>query len=601
VQQELITEIQRTSIWPVVVTVDGNISITEKSDFIDRDGSYIILIPDGNIKSLWAEINGLGLDGEHKFTRIWNSEARFVVAGEDEFSMSQKPDIFNYFSKFRIYNCIIVNQLQNVNDKEYSRTKKVNDVDTVMKLGVYSWFPYQSSDSCTEVNDITLLDSWVISAQGHFFKNTDLFPVKISNNLNRCPMKTVIRNCHWYFTTNYVYYNSNESVLRYIEGLEYNLLRFVLNQMNMTFVHVPTPEGFECEGGDNLMKNLIKGMYGKNIYIALGNVGLHYLMDSFIDSTNTYYMMGVRWYVPCSVKYPRWSSIFRILSVELWLVLIISIVIVAISTTLVGRYSCTSEPHGYKTLSSSLTKLWAIILGVAVSTIPRTPSLRSLFLTWVCFSLAFSTVFQSFLTTFLINSGYETPIQNMDELYTSGIKLAYPPGEHFIFENGDETVLPKVQRNHVNCSSFLTCWNWAKYQKNVSILLLDKFAEDNYASGVFVGENSEPLLCRLEDGVVYSFGQSMIMFHGDPLMRRVTEIIDRVVEAGLYNFWISLGMHMRKLLSRKIAIVHPLDGYYSFNLYHMQPAFYLLLMGWSLSALGCMVEVLYNHIFSKRM
>jgi len=59
VQQELIAEFQRTSIWPVVVTVDGNISIPEKSDFINRDGSYIILIPDGNIKGFKAQINSL--------------------------------------------------------------------------------------------------------------------------------------------------------------------------------------------------------------------------------------------------------------------------------------------------------------------------------------------------------------------------------------------------------------------------------------------------------------------------------------------------------------------------------------------------------------
>src|SRR5215475_13179339 len=56
VQQELIAEIHRTAIWPVVVTVDGNISKPNKTDFIDRDGSYIILIPDGNWKSLKDEI-----------------------------------------------------------------------------------------------------------------------------------------------------------------------------------------------------------------------------------------------------------------------------------------------------------------------------------------------------------------------------------------------------------------------------------------------------------------------------------------------------------------------------------------------------------------
>jgi len=217
----------------------------------------------------------------------------------------------------------------------------------------------------------------------------------------------------------------------------------------------------------------------------------------------------------------------------------------------------------------------------------------------VGFSLAFSTVFQVFLTTFLIDSGYKTPIQNMDELFVSGIKLAYLPSDSFIFEKGDEKEASNIKRSSVNCPSLDVCLDWAKYQKNVSILLLDKFAEDNYARGNFVGENSEPLVCRLEDGVVYSFGQGMVMFHGDPLLKRINEIIDRVVEAGLYSYWISLNMHFRKVLSRKIAIVHPFDGYYSFNLYHMQPAFYLLLMGWCISALCFMVEFLYVRILSK--
>ena len=158
VQEELIAEIHRTSIWPVVVTVDGNISIPDKTNIIDGDGSYIILTPDGNIRSFKAEINGLA-EGPHGYTRLWNSEARFVVAAANEFSMSQQIDIFDYFSKFRIYNCIIVSQEHDIIDKEYSRPIKVDDVDARMKLGVYTWFPYQSSDRCTEVNDITLLDS----------------------------------------------------------------------------------------------------------------------------------------------------------------------------------------------------------------------------------------------------------------------------------------------------------------------------------------------------------------------------------------------------------------------------------------------------------
>jgi hypothetical protein len=65
------------------------------------------------------------------------------------------------------------------------------------------------------------------------------------------------------------------------------------------------------------------------------------------------------------------------------------------------------------------------------------------------------------------------------------------------------------------------------------ILLNDKFSKDTYASGDFVGKNSERLVCMLEGGIVYTYGQSMFMFHGDPLMSRVTEIIDHVIQASL--------------------------------------------------------------------
>jgi hypothetical protein len=71
----------------------------------------------------------------------------------------------------------------------------------------------------------------------------------------------------------------------------------------------------------------------------------------------------------------------------------------------------------------------------------------------------------------------------------------------------------------VKCPSHLNCFEWAKYQKNVSILLVDISAEILYAIGEFVGDNSELLLCKLEDGVVFITGLTMLMFHGEPLMR----------------------------------------------------------------------------------
>jgi hypothetical protein len=187
----------------------------------------------------------------------------------------------------------------------------------------------------------------------------------------------------------------------------------------------------------------------------------------------------------------------------------------------------------------------------------------------------------------------------MEELFASGIKLAYVPAHSYIFKDGDEKEASNIQRNFANCTTLLVCVEWAKNQKNVSVLFSDHTAELSYAMGYSVGKNSELLLCSLKDGAVFHTGIVMIMLHGDPLLRRVNEIIGRVVEAGIYNYWYSLRINSLKLQFKKIAIVQPLDEYYSYNLHHMQPAFYFLLMGWCLSALCFMVEVLYNRVLRK--
>jgi hypothetical protein len=209
-------------------------------------------------------------------------------------------------------------------------------------------------------------------------------------------------------------------------------------------------------------------------------------------------------------------------------------------------------------------------------------------------------VFQAFLTTFLVDSGYKKPIQSKDEMYESGIKLYYQADYSFIFENGDETEALKVRRNLANCPSYTVCLEWARYHKNVSILFADVDAEVHNAEGNNLGENFELFICSLDDGVIFNSGLSMIMLQGDPLMRLVNEIIDHVVESGLFNCWISKAMNEYKVKAHRISLVHQLDEYYSFKLYHMQPAFYLLLIGLCLSVLCFMFELFYKSVLNKR-
>jgi hypothetical protein len=51
------------------------------------------------------------------------------VAGANKFSMSQQSDIFDYFSKFTIYNCVIISKEHKQIDKGYNRLLNVNNIN----------------------------------------------------------------------------------------------------------------------------------------------------------------------------------------------------------------------------------------------------------------------------------------------------------------------------------------------------------------------------------------------------------------------------------------------------------------------------------------
>jgi hypothetical protein len=109
--------------------------------------------------------------------------------------------------------------------------------------------------------------------KGHFTKNTDLFPGKISNSLNGCPMETLVIDGQFDFTTSYFNHtNSNGSVVRYVEGLEMDLLMVVLKQMNKSFLNVPLRECLEL-ATYSLWNYLVKVTFSKECYIVVGNVG----------------------------------------------------------------------------------------------------------------------------------------------------------------------------------------------------------------------------------------------------------------------------------------------------------------------------------------
>jgi hypothetical protein len=82
------------------------------------------------------------------------------------------------------------------------------------------------------------------------------------------------------------------------------------------------------------------------------------------------------------------------------------------------------EQYGYRIVLCSLQNVWCVFVGVSVPAMPRTYRMRALFMLFVWYSFAMSTIFQSFFVSFLVSLGYVSRISSLNDVNNSGLKYA---------------------------------------------------------------------------------------------------------------------------------------------------------------------------------
>jgi hypothetical protein len=182
-------------------------------------------------------------------------------------------------------------------------------------------------------------------------------------------------------------------------------------------------------------------------------------------------------------------------------------------------------------------------------------------------------------------------------MLASKIKYGYHPILDDMFNETDDVNSHIILENRVRCPDGKVCLKWAEDYKNISIILEDADVEEKYSNSSLMDENTKPLICPLDDGFTITVNIVMTMSVGDPLLERIDEIIQRIVEAGIFMQWKKSHFDKIKIRSGKIHSYSLLD-YYSFTLEHMQPAFYMLLMGFCVSTVILLLE-LANHLFKR--
>jgi len=160
------------------------------------------------------------------------------------------------------------------------------------------------------------------------------------------------------------------------------------------------------------------------------------------------------------------------------------------------------ESNSYTNIFSVMSNIISVVLSLSVRKHPHSAPLRLFFFCWLCYSIAISTVFQAYLTTFLIEPGYVEPIKTVEQMLASDMKFGFDKNFEIIFKDTQDSTDSTILKNAVRCTDYNTCLKWATDYQNISTILkvLNKLIQ--YALGHRADENNRTLACELEYGGV---------------------------------------------------------------------------------------------------
>lgn len=386
----LLKETHERGRWPLISCRDTN-DTTEGRESLDNECiSYIVFASCAEIKSKLLKLIS-SLDFRHMLMPSCNGRSRFIIAVENNCvatrSRRLSQQILSMLWIYKLANVVVVVQADGNSENELNVSTSIG-VGSLRHttLGLYTWFPYQDQHQCTEVKDVVLLDKWAMKGKGFLLRKSDLFPQKIGKRFNGCPLTAIARGFQ-----NMVEYKpsigrySDSSRPLHEDGWEIRLFKIIANSLNMTEKYLPSPSSFEIQ---NMFLEVAQSLiYGK-ADIVFGGVEsrARWAWQDYIDTTRSYFTRRIRWYVPCAFKHPRWNSIFRIFSRQLWFSVMISLAVISFSVALIAKLGGIYSKVSW-TVTSSFTCAWAMLLGVTAPALPRTGSVRVVFLAWLVFSL----------------------------------------------------------------------------------------------------------------------------------------------------------------------------------------------------------------------
>jgi hypothetical protein len=567
--------------WQIVTSFPDTITQkynTSLYDIYDKQKAYIIWMPN-ETSLLNRQLKIL-----RSYPNAWNSRARFVIVVDEVLPDPRHTakDILKELKHFNVFNVIVLTPSRGA----------------LRALDVYTWFPYQlPSGQCGHVKDAVILDQWIMEGSGRFLRNVSLFPSKIPRDLGGCCMRAAAVPQPPFVMSSDRQTNEG-NIGTYDEGSVVRLFLFIAEVMNMSVTITATEDKiyvWPTKLPNGTWTSALGDIDNKKADIAFSELLLNLDRLVYFDTTSIYSFSGLAWIVPCAKPFERWSSIIRVFSISMWSLLFVSIIIcTGFMYFLTKCHSNITENVGpYRNISDCFYNVLAVYLAISVPKIPNTGHLKIYFIMLVWYCLAVNTVFQAFVTSYLTDPGFHKQISSVEDVIASGLEYGFYPRMRVLLPDASDWRFRKILSCRLPCYDS-SCIDRV-IEKNDFATIGDSTHAEYIKTYVPYDKNGKSTLCTFTQESTTK-PMAMYLEKGHLLTENINRIIDIAVVSGLYYFWFKNIMDTSRIKAAVVETPIITDDYTVLLLTHLQGVFYLLELGYCLSFLTILGELLYNKL-----
>ncbi|KAJ9580364.1 hypothetical protein L9F63_003999 [Diploptera punctata] len=301
-----------------------------------------------------------------------------------------------------------------------------------------------------------------------------------------------------------------------------------------------------------------------------------------------------KYIVPCPRPMTKTQKIMALFSLGTWTSILLSLIIVSSLFWLMSNIPIRkSNFTGFNLLAQCFSAAWSVLLGVSVPQMPFSLQTRCLFIIYVWYCFAISTVFQAFFTSFLVEPGYEIQLKNLDDVIRAGLVF----GSYNIMElvKAIFQFYEMDQFNYMLYDDIEECVRNVMFERNTFTLFVTYFA--SYVASLSGVTDESKVVCFLDEQKL-TFPLGPLLPLGSPLLHIFNTHIRHCLEGGLLQVYWSKIKHDVKLKADQMDEV---GEYVVFNLTHLLPIFIVLLLGYILSAAVFLFEILIKLYVSKKI